>query len=113
MGKVEKYKELLDRFSMFFVSNGPGFHELLWKIVNNEMSNDKRKCFHTVIEQEGYILALVYENETGFVNTKVLFIPEIANYDIANDITQSLNRVIFGLGHKETLKIVLSSMREL
>jgi len=111
MGKVDQYKEIRDRFSMFFTRSDREFNELVWKLVNDLLEKNTRICLHAVIVNEGFQLAMVYENISGFVNTTILFNEEIVNYDVTNSITESLNKALFGLEHKDVLEIVLSSMK--
>lgn len=68
--------------------------------INNEATNHK-----------GYLLGIATRNERGYMPT--LYILNEHNYDVANKWVEEANDIIFDRDKKETMKIILSSLRPL
>jgi hypothetical protein len=84
------------------------FHDLLWQIHVNKMTEDSLVLFHVNVEPDGNKLVIAYESG-GYKNTGVVFTSE--NYNECCDIVEKINERFFGYDTKEQSKIIAVSMQ--
>lgn len=106
------FKDQYNKHKHEFVENQmPSFHNLLWQVIVNERFADQTVAFTAVLRNGRTEIGIAEKDEYGYIPTSVGFNDGI-DYKTANDICYDLNEAIFGLNHKASSIIVMTSMRE-
>jgi hypothetical protein len=106
---TDKLNYIYETFNDHFENISPGFHNLLWQLLINNIYQDKIICLDCVFNDSKLELVLITKNEKGYTPLNIFFVKP--NYKDGKAIIDNLNNLLFHLDKKETYSIFITAIK--